>query len=185
VAGLASAAPAVPAALYGRWRRQPPGGTRPLPRQHRISHPRHQSTVDHRPFRVVWLHPPHERGRGRPLQPRKCRDPRSRSAGFISGIGVSARPSRTLTLQNGSIVNIAVRFNDCPTWDASTATAQSSRPHRIHAGRRAAGANSPALGRRAWPPSVGKPALRAMRLGASPLTSGGCRSSCRGIDGRW
>ena len=58
----------------------------------RISHPRHQSTVNHRPFRVVWLHPPHERRRGRPLQPRKCRDPRSRSAGFTSSIGVGARP---------------------------------------------------------------------------------------------
>ena len=72
VAGLASAerddrAPAVPAAFYGRRRRQPARGARPLSRKHGLSYPRHQSTVDHRSFRVVWLHPPHQRRRGRPL----------------------------------------------------------------------------------------------------------------------
>jgi hypothetical protein len=68
--------------------------------QYGISHPRHQSTVDHRPFRVVWLHPPHKRRRGRPLQPRKCRDPRGRPARFTSGIGVGARPSPSVPRHN-------------------------------------------------------------------------------------
>ena len=74
VAGLASAggndrAPALPAALHGRRRRQPARRARALSRQDDLSHPRHQSAVDHRHLRVVGLHPAHQRGRRRTSTP--------------------------------------------------------------------------------------------------------------------
>ena len=81
VAGLASAggddrAPALPAALHGRRRRQPARRARALSRQDDLPHPRHQSAVDHRLVRVVGLHPSHQRGRHRPLLSREGRHPR-------------------------------------------------------------------------------------------------------------
>jgi len=36
---------------------------------HAKPHPRHQRTLDHRHQRLVWLHPPDERGHRRSLQP--------------------------------------------------------------------------------------------------------------------
>ena len=78
VAGLDAARrndrpPALPAALHGRWPDQPARRARHVSRQHDLSHPRHQRPVDHRPARVVGLHPPHQRGRDRPRQPRERR----------------------------------------------------------------------------------------------------------------
>ena len=68
MAGLASAggddrAPALSAALHGRRPGQSARRARHVSRQHRVSHPRHQRAVDHRPARVVGLHPPDQRGR--------------------------------------------------------------------------------------------------------------------------
>ena len=65
MAGLAPAqgddrAPALSAAVHGRRREQSAGRTRPLSRQHDLSHPRHQPAVDHRLFRVLGLHPAHQ-----------------------------------------------------------------------------------------------------------------------------
>ena len=90
VAGLASAvgddrAPALPAALHGRRRRQSDGRARALSRQDDLPHPRHQSAVDHRHVRVVGLHPPHQRGRHRPLLSREGRHPRRGAARQAAG----------------------------------------------------------------------------------------------------
>ena len=81
VAGLASAAgddraPALPAALHGRRRRQSARRARALSRQDDLPHPRHQSAVDHRHVRVVGLHPPHQRGRHDLYYSREGRHPR-------------------------------------------------------------------------------------------------------------
>ncbi len=61
---------------------------------HDLPHPRHQRAVDHRPARLLRLHPPDQRGRRRSRQPRQRRHqgdraqrrlPRRGSDGFGSG----------------------------------------------------------------------------------------------------
>src|SRR6516165_3126907 len=53
-----------------------PLGARALSWQDGVSHPRHQSALDHRHLRVLWLHPAHERGHYGPLQASKGRHAR-------------------------------------------------------------------------------------------------------------
>ena len=47
---------------------------------HHLSHPRHQRPAHHRPARVLRLHPPDQRRRRRPLQPRERRHQGGRDA---------------------------------------------------------------------------------------------------------
>ena len=66
IAGLASAGrddrpPALSAALHGGRPGQPARRARALSRQDALSHPRHQSAVDHRHVRVVGMHSAHQR----------------------------------------------------------------------------------------------------------------------------
>ena len=82
MAGLASAAgddraPALSAALHGRRPRQPARRPRHVSLRLGLSHPRHQRAADHRPARVLGLHPPDQRGRQRPLRARHASAPRS------------------------------------------------------------------------------------------------------------
>jgi len=67
VAGLESPggddrAPALSAALHGRRRDQPARCARSLSREDGVPRPRHQSALDHRHLRVLWLHPADKRG---------------------------------------------------------------------------------------------------------------------------
>src|SRR5262249_9399952 len=68
--------PTLSAALYGRWRGQPPRGARALPWRPGLPHPRHEPAVDHRDLRVFRLHPTHKRGHYGPLQASKGRHAR-------------------------------------------------------------------------------------------------------------
>src|SRR5262252_1328247 len=68
--------PTLSAALYGRWRGQPPRGARALSWRHALPHPRHEPAVDHRDLRIFGLHPTHKRRHYGPLQASKGRHAR-------------------------------------------------------------------------------------------------------------
>ena len=101
MAGLASAerndrAPALSAAIYGWRRRQPAWRTRPLSRQHRVSHSRHQSAVDHRTLCFLGLHPLDQRRRRGPLQQSERWHACRRSGRLARGDGVGTGSGNAL-----------------------------------------------------------------------------------------
>src|SRR5438132_5091523 len=61
-------APALSAALYGRWRGQPSRGARALSGRHALPYSWYEPAVDHRNLRVLGLHPANERGHYGSLQ---------------------------------------------------------------------------------------------------------------------
>src|SRR5439155_25275213 len=70
-----------------RWVAGGPGnplGARALPRQHRLSHPRHQPARDHRRPRFERLHPHAQRGRDGPVRPGPGRN-QGRGAAELAG----------------------------------------------------------------------------------------------------
>src|SRR5215475_4268050 len=100
MAGLASArrddrTSALSTALHGRRRRQPARRARALSRQDALPHPRHQSALNHRHVRVVWVHPPHQRGHHRSLFPGAGRHARGRAAGTAAGLGERGTADRS------------------------------------------------------------------------------------------
>src|SRR5207247_2422804 len=80
-------APALSAALHGRRRDEPARRARSLSRQDGVSHPRHQSALDHRHLRVFGMHPAKQRRRHGSLYPGQGRHARGGAAGQATGDG--------------------------------------------------------------------------------------------------
>src|SRR5436309_14938201 len=104
-------APALSAALHGRRRDEPARRARSLSRQDGVSHPRHQSALDHRHLRVFGMHPANQRTRHGSLYPGQGRHARGGAARQAAGDGG----------RDAACIGVTQRWvsNDCAARSAS------------------------------------------------------------------